>query len=1600
MNIMKLAVFFLLCVFSSSRSEATNKPITHGALSFDTSTEDPGGRRHLTQIDSSCPDGSPVVSYRCGCAILSAAEHSQIMSVSLNGAITCTPVCGEDDVNPCDEEQQLATPQEEDCSQYVCVHNNCGATELQESDIQIIRRGCEFNEDVGWAICSGGFTVDQPTYDTVSNGVCVSACGQPQLSCQFPARHGPSIFLDLPPSPSPNVTVEIPETPDIEGNCNAGQNPDGYICSCQVVTPEEMRYVQAAFVNQETSCMPFCGDSSELLNDCQRQDCQTDVCVGPRDNVQCAAFVERRLSDAINSFDCTDNEATNTVECVSGSSYVEVDQPSFNTISRGICLSACGMSQTGTRCRFNPVFRRTFLNETSSDETTAEPPSAIEPEASNTTEPAIEPDTSQTSEPAVEPDTSDTSEPSAEPETSQSSEPAEGPETTDSSEPSEGPETEDSSEPSVEPEASDDGPEPEPSEPSEGPETTDNSEPAVEPDTSDLGPEPEPSEPSEGPDTSDLGPEPEPSEPAIEPDVSDLGPEPEPSEPAIEPDTSDLGPEPEIEEYEIPASEPLPDAPESEVDPPDIEEPAEGPEAFASVFAPEPEVDICETIRRMRAETSFNEDSDEELFDAMIELPEECIEPSAAPSAFEPEPQMEPETSVPASEPGADEPFEEPLEEPEEPLEEPAEEPAEPPLEELEEPLEGPEEEPEEEPEVPPESAPASAPGDDIVQVPVEVGDSSNRVFATDWGECSQFCQQAATTATRERTVLCRNAFGLPLPAYQCDPEEFAEFESTEDCQLENCAVDGSYFVIGQWSTCSSSCAEFNPNTGELEVGVQTRDIECFAADGEQLSPAACQDLIPSDIDLERTCNSNPCEIVVLDISDWSSCSCTNSTQTRTVRCLTSSAEDVELERCEALGSRIPRTTQNCDPPRSCDRVSRKILQDEPSDSCEAVPCSNRGECNEGRCICEEGFGGEDCQLDLREEPSCPSPGILGPDGECCMSGVFDLNEFECCRGDSSRVQLDVDGNCCEGRLDNCGVCGGNGVLDSLGRCCSGTLDGNGLCCFSNNIDECGVCEGDGSSCVTDITATFDASARQVRRNCVEPYTDLIREALDLEESDDVTLGSISPIGRGDRHEAEFTIPGVQLDINSIEEALVEQSFSFLDEEPECAFTNLDINKHPVCGNGICEIGEAPSNADPPSEFECAQDCSMEFTWCELTVGFRGRAVSCSGHGLCLYANNGQCDCFTGYAGANCELCARGFYRLNESDTRCFPRQNFVSIIETLAEPPEEPPEIQPTEPIESPETAEPPEETEPTEITEVPEVPDAIAPTEGPEQVNETDPTVIVPTRRGFATINAQNTLESDDDDAETVAIVIPLTVVPVVLFLFVVYHYARKRSRDSVRESDMMAQKQKEASGYVPPGGPAKSESAMWKEFVSKLRPAARPTASRRRGLERLVNRSFQDSPSTSRSQLRPEGGSPGDYTREQQLYLGGTRGLMEDVTSPQSSLPSPAEVNPRADPRRRGIMDVRKWDSRKQSIKGSSALITVESSNESGSEHDELMREESGEHVRAQPRPATEIQGMTAVDEADRSTQAGVASSMEIHGVPSETAPTADTQSFNSD
>ena len=138
----------------------------------------------------------------------------------------------------------------------------------------------------------------------------------------------------------------------------------------------------------------------------------------------------------------------------------------------------------------------------------------------------------------------------------------------------------------------------------------------------------------------------------------------------------------------------------------------------------------------------------------------------------------------------------------------------------------------------------------------------------------------------------------------------------------------------------------------------------------------------------------------------------------------------------------------------------------------------------------------------------------------------------------------------------------------------------------------------------------------------------------------------------------------------SIETALARSLFGEITEDvSECNFSSLEVFKRPLCGNELCEIGEAQTGGDrvEDSETICLADCPMTFEWCSLGQGFGNRVVACSGHGRCLYGSGGQCDCFDGYTGANCEDCAFGFYRLNDTDTRCLPRQNYVPLGDVTA---------------------------------------------------------------------------------------------------------------------------------------------------------------------------------------------------------------------------------------------------------------------------------------------------------------------------------------------
>ncbi|MAB74176.1 MAG: hypothetical protein CMC99_04395 [Flavobacteriales bacterium] len=116
----------------------------------------------------------------------------------------------------------------------------------------------------------------------------------------------------------------------------------------------------------------------------------------------------------------------------------------------------------------------------------------------------------------------------------------------------------------------------------------------------------------------------------------------------------------------------------------------------------------------------------------------------------------------------------------------------------------------------------------------------------------------------------------------------------------------------------------------------------------------------------------------------------------------------------------------------------------------------------EGECDCEGNV--------LDECGVCGGDGV--PEGECDCAGNV-LDECGVCGGDGI-----PEGECdCEGNvLDECGVCGGEGIAEGKCDCEGNVLDECGICggpgiaegacdCEGNVLDALGVCGGD---CLTD----------------------------------------------------------------------------------------------------------------------------------------------------------------------------------------------------------------------------------------------------------------------------------------------------------------------------------------------------------------------------------------------------------------------------------------------------------------------------------------------------------------------------------------------------
>jgi hypothetical protein len=81
----------------------------------------------------------------------------------------------------------------------------------------------------------------------------------------------------------------------------------------------------------------------------------------------------------------------------------------------------------------------------------------------------------------------------------------------------------------------------------------------------------------------------------------------------------------------------------------------------------------------------------------------------------------------------------------------------------------------------------------------------------------------------------------------------------------------------------------------------------------------------------------------------------------------------------------------------------------------------------------------------------------------------------------------------------------------------------------------------------------------------------------------------------------------------------------------------ITVTRSPACGNSQCETGERCTDASCATG--CRADCPFSVSDCASET-----ETPCSSRGVCRPADN-ACDCFRGYAGAQCTVCSVGYTR-------------------------------------------------------------------------------------------------------------------------------------------------------------------------------------------------------------------------------------------------------------------------------------------------------------------------------------------------------------------
>ena len=488
------------------------------------------------------------------------------------------------------------------------------------------------------------------------------------------------------------------------------------------------------------------------------------------------------------------------------------------------------------------------------------------------------------------------------------------------------------------------------------------------------------------------------------------------------------------------------------------------------------------------------------------------------------------------------------------------------------------------------------------------------------WGPCSARCGGGVSS---------RNA-SCPSSSSSCEVSR--KPPTQRECNTAPCAP--AAWRVGRWSPCSVECGG---------GGAATREVKCVrSTDGATLPASEC---LTSSTSQQQPASSQACGSVSCDF-------------------------------CASQASLGP--TAACSGRGECDG-GRCVCRDGALGLfCEVPGGASGGSGGSNGGGCPSGVADSSLQC-------CPS-GVVDASGKCCAGGGTGIGE-DASSPSSASPTVDGAGNCCAAGsvVDACGVCGGNGTaVDARGACCQlpGVLDAAGICCSSGSVDACGVCDGDGGGCalLLSVAKQVDGGGRRATADDVATALGVEVRALSsasapsFASSGAAVVPAAAPAQRQRpassvaSASAPAAASGGNNNNNNNKKLLRRRAILAAADETSSSsssyfslaagaqsqraplsttltpgqavallsaagFSASTAVAQPVCGNGVCEAGEAPFAGGA-----CPRDCPLPVKRCPSPGG-----APCGGRGTCV-ASAGACLCQRGYSGDGCDGCAAGFF--------------------------------------------------------------------------------------------------------------------------------------------------------------------------------------------------------------------------------------------------------------------------------------------------------------------------------------------------------------------